>query len=463
MLNTTDVLIGIINITSVNQSANPKSALPTFFPVEYRIVATIMHVLIFFTGVFGNISLAIVVRRTKSMHTPTYCYLTSLSIADLMVLFSAMPEQLLSHYLYKGQWVLGHAGCSILQFGNFLGINASSLSILCFTIERYIGICHPLLAQKVCSVGRAKKIIVGIWIFAILYCAQWLGLTTIKAELHPGYPVLYKCYFRLEREQYVYMFMADLLFFYISPLVVSVVLYIRIGLTLRKSAKMHKNLGKGAFKSKTKLSRLNGCNANGATPPSVITPKNAGNAADSKASQQDKARVQIVRMLVVVVTLFAILWLPYRGLLVYNSFVYEPGKRFVDIWYLLFAKTLVYMNSAINPILYNAMSKKFRKIFLYTIFGVGISETAHTAQTSEPKTVTTPLLQRRTEGNPLERSEADTDHAVKRPNFPSHRCASQSNLQPPATYKTICQKTGSDGQLGVYAIIDLPMLSATAV
>lgn len=96
-------------------------------------------------------------------------------------------------------------------------------------------------------------------------------------------------------------------------------------------------------------------------------------------------------MLVVVVVIFATLWLPYRGMLVYNSFATMHSKpSFMDLWFLMFAKTCVYINrylhqtsfhsnyknqrimnsvgiycesSAINPILYTAMSIKFRRAF----------------------------------------------------------------------------------------------------
>ena len=62
-------------------------------------------------------------------------------------------------------------------------------------------------------------------------------------------------------------------------------------------------------------------------------------------------------MLVVIVALFAITWLPYRGLLVYNSFAEHV---WLELWFVFFAKTLVYLNSAMNPFLYNAMSRRFR-------------------------------------------------------------------------------------------------------
>ncbi|KAL0166573.1 hypothetical protein M9458_038417, partial [Cirrhinus mrigala] len=63
----------------------------------------------------------------------------------------------------------------------------------------------------------------------------------------------------------------------------------------------------------------------------------------------------VTKMLAVVVILFAVLWMPYRTLVVVNSFLQEA---YLDTWFLLFCRTCVYLNSAINPLIYNAMSQK---------------------------------------------------------------------------------------------------------
>ena len=65
-------------------------------------------------------------------------------------------------------------------------------------------------------------------------------------------------------------------------------------------------------------------------------------------------------MLAVVVILFAVLWMPYRTLVVVNSFL---DKAYLDNWFLLFCRICIYLNSAINPVIYNAMSQKFRAAF----------------------------------------------------------------------------------------------------
>ena len=53
---------------------------------------------------------------------------------------------------------------------------------------------------------------------------------------------------------------------------------------------------------------------------------------------------QVIKMLVTVVSLFALLWLPYRSMLVYNSFAQTPEEKYMDLWFLMFAKTCVYIN-----------------------------------------------------------------------------------------------------------------------
>lgn len=62
-------------------------------------------------------------------------------------------------------------------------------------------------------------------------------------------------------------------------------------------------------------------------------------------------------MLAVVVLLFALCWMPYRNLVVINSLLNKP---YLERGFLLFCRICIYINSAINPIVYSTMSLKFR-------------------------------------------------------------------------------------------------------
>ncbi|KAJ8260094.1 hypothetical protein GJAV_G00176980 [Gymnothorax javanicus] len=72
------------------------------------------------------------------------------------------------------------------------------------------------------------------------------------------------------------------------------------------------------------------------------------------------SRKQVTKMLAVVVVLFALLWMPYRTLVVVNSLMDPP---YLNTWFLLFCRMCIYVNSAINPLIYNLMSQKFRCAF----------------------------------------------------------------------------------------------------
>lgn len=180
-----------------------------------------------FKGVLGNIMVVIVVVRARSMKTPTNCYLVSLSIADMITLMAAVPNEIIAYYVLGDQWIWGKIGCNLLIFLQYLGINASALSITAFTIERYIGICHPMKAQKMCTVHRAKRIIIIVWCFAFVYCCPWIFLTKTEPLCYRSFEQtnIETCTFALSRKYYWTYYFTDLVIFYVFPLFLSCVLY----------------------------------------------------------------------------------------------------------------------------------------------------------------------------------------------------------------------------------------------
>ncbi|KAF7491814.1 Thyrotropin-releasing hormone receptor [Sarcoptes scabiei] len=396
----------------------------------------------------------IVVLRSRSMRTPTNCYLVSLAVADTMVLLASVPNEIIAYYLLGDKWIWGPIGCALFIFLQYLGINASSLSIAAFTVERYIAICHPMLAHKLCTVRRAKRIILYVWMFATAYCSPWLFLTKTE-KIHYLWidSDVYTCKFKLNREHYKGYYLTDIVLFYLLPLAISCVLYALIARVLYNSNDLLKqqqidcsargsSSGSGGGTAKTSIDMQNDsvpfseqnfdpssptssmflgrtkfqknfsvtsesyseiagtdhsnqfqhCNEsehcshhNQRTQPLKIrsnfrfhlpnqsyssasmmaTSGNRNNFPNStggikKTLPSDSSRVQVVKMLGVVVAVFATLWLPYRALVVYNSFSFPP---YMELWYLMFAKTMIFVNSAINPIIYSACSMKFRREF----------------------------------------------------------------------------------------------------
>uniref|UniRef100_A0A672SX03 Thyrotropin-releasing hormone receptor n=1 Tax=Sinocyclocheilus grahami TaxID=75366 RepID=A0A672SX03_SINGR len=292
--------------------------------VEYKVISVLIVFLICALGIVGNVMVILVVLTTKHMRTPTNGYLVSLAVADLMVLIAAgLPS--IADSLF-GSWIFGHAGCLCITYFQYLGINASSCSITAFTIERYIAICHPIKAQFLCTLSRAKKIIFGVWVFTSLYCVMWFYLSDIQQVLYKNVTII-MCAYKVSRNLYLPIYFFDFGIFFVLPLTLATVLY---GLIAR-------------------ILFLN---------PLPSDPKEDKNGRCSSTTAA--SRRQVTKMLAVVVVLFAVLWMPYRTLVVVNSFLQEA---YLDTWFLLFCRTCVYLNSAINPLIYNAMSQKFRAAF----------------------------------------------------------------------------------------------------
>ena len=215
---------GLVNLSDVVAN-NSGLHYPAYYSMSYRIIGCLFVSIIFVIGFVGNIMVVVVVWRTRSMHTPTNCYLVSLAVADILLLVSAPLPTIVEYFLIVDQCVLGAVGCSVMVFMQYLGVNVSAMSITAFTIERYIAICHAMRAHAMCTVRRAKRIIAGVWTFGVFYCTPWLALTTTQPKEFADGTHIETCTFKLERHHYVTYYMADLIIFYVGPLLLTCVLY----------------------------------------------------------------------------------------------------------------------------------------------------------------------------------------------------------------------------------------------
>ncbi|XP_076611347.1 thyrotropin-releasing hormone receptor b [Chaetodon auriga] len=312
----------------------------TDYSIQYKVISSLLLLVICALGIVGNVMVILVVLTTKHMRTPTNCYLVSLAVADLMVLTAAGLPSITDSIF--GSWVFGHYGCLCITYFQYLGINASSCSITAFTIERYIAICHPIKAQFLCTLSRAKKIILFVWAFTSLYCVMWFYLSDIQELVYDNITII-TCGYRVPRKFYLPIYFFDFGVFFVLPLLLSAVLY---GLIARI-------LFLNPLPSDPKDKKKSGPNNH--NTDNRTSCKNSRHSSSTATSRR-----QVTKMLAVVVILFATLWMPYRTLVVVNSFL---DQAYLDSWFLLFCRICIYLNSAINPVIYNAMSQKFRAAF----------------------------------------------------------------------------------------------------
>ncbi|KAI0210569.1 hypothetical protein LSAT2_004656, partial [Lamellibrachia satsuma] len=97
--------------------------------------------------------------RPRMRHS-SGCYLAALAMVDLVFLVLQLVFEL------ETTWQMGLLNTPVLCEGfPILFLTSQYLSpvlVLCFTVERFISICHPYQREKYCSTSRAIKVITSI-------------------------------------------------------------------------------------------------------------------------------------------------------------------------------------------------------------------------------------------------------------------------------------------------------------
>ncbi|XP_053377870.1 FMRFamide receptor-like [Mercenaria mercenaria] len=143
-----------------------------------------------FVGIICNV-LSVIVLTRRVMNSSTYSYLAALAVCDTLALVLTVSITLLSEDTtvpQPGKISWGKTSWAILfPYLHPAAVTFQVTSVwltLAFTVDRYIMICHPFKAERMCSVGKARKVIIGMYIFGILFnIPRFLEYKTVKAEL----------------------------------------------------------------------------------------------------------------------------------------------------------------------------------------------------------------------------------------------------------------------------------------
>jgi hypothetical protein len=134
-------------------------------------------------GITGN-AISLLVFLTNNMRKlSASVYLAALSTADLMaLLFYVLIEWIKKGIpIESGQVnapLLERNGlCQVILFLMYASRFLSAWLVACFTLERYVGVCHPLKRKDVCNLRSSKRIVFFAVIASFLVSAfrPWLN------------------------------------------------------------------------------------------------------------------------------------------------------------------------------------------------------------------------------------------------------------------------------------------------
>ncbi|KAL0274804.1 UNVERIFIED_CONTAM: hypothetical protein PYX00_002842 [Menopon gallinae] len=203
-------------------------------PLYIVLPITVIYGTIFLTGIIGNISTCVVIARNKHMHTATNYYLFSLAISDLLLLLSGLPPEMYDMWR-KHSYVFGETFCILQSFAAETSANATVLTITAFTVERYVAICHPFQSHTLSKLSRAVKFVVAIWLLALCLAipqAIQYGIVVHEPSSSSSIPATYCTIKKILIQN---AFVISTCVFFVTPMTVITVLYILIGVKLRRS------------------------------------------------------------------------------------------------------------------------------------------------------------------------------------------------------------------------------------
>ncbi|KAM4675779.1 neuromedin-U receptor 2 [Discoglossus pictus] len=290
---------------------------------------TLVYAAIFLVGVSGNLLVCLVILKHHNMRTPTNYYLFSLAVSDLLVLLLGMPLEIYEMWS-NYPFLFGAWGCYFRTVLFETVCFASIISVTTVSVERYVAIIHPFQAKLKSTRSRALRIIIGVWIFSILFSIPNTSTHGILVQYFPnGSLVPDSATCTVVQPMWIYncIIQVTSLLFFILPMGVISVLYCLMGLKLRGDHSLE--------------------------------------ADKMTVNVQRPSRKSVTKMLFVLVMVFGICWAPFHVDRLFFSFVVVWTEPLANVFNLihLVSGVFFYLSSAVNPLIYNLLSRRFRSAF----------------------------------------------------------------------------------------------------
>ncbi|KAL6089758.1 hypothetical protein STEG23_015638 [Scotinomys teguina] len=127
-----------------------------------HLVLFVLVLTVALNSVVGNALLILLIHQDRRLHTPMYFLLSQLSLMDMMLVSTIVP-QMAAHYL-TGKRFISTAGCGF-QIFFFLTLGGGECFLLAaMSYDRYVAICHPLRYPVLMSWQLCLRLILGSWL-----------------------------------------------------------------------------------------------------------------------------------------------------------------------------------------------------------------------------------------------------------------------------------------------------------
>uniref|UniRef100_A0A3B1JGB0 G-protein coupled receptors family 1 profile domain-containing protein n=1 Tax=Astyanax mexicanus TaxID=7994 RepID=A0A3B1JGB0_ASTMX len=300
-----------LNVMEVNQTDQCLQ-----FVCPERSVSTAVYVFLYICAaavvlltVFGNLLIIISICHFKQLHTPTNMLILSLAVSDFLVGAIVIPVSLT--WMIESCWIFSAVFCVCFILVSYFLTNTSIFNVALIAFDRYFALSNPFLYTDRVSVSTMCIVVLCNWFILLLYniTLQYFNGYYANLTMCPGH-----CFLVLDE----IWSLVDLLLTFALP----------------------------CSKHATAIRELN----------TVTNTQTTKHMTDSMKSERKAAK-----NLGILVSVFLACLFPY--------FIYTVLGNIIEIEIGPFQKVLmlVYLNSAINPVIYALFYPWFRRCVKITL------------------------------------------------------------------------------------------------
>lgn len=285
-----------------------------------NIAFTIMYLITMLVSLVGNILLIYIVWKRPDVRSLTSFMFVNMAVADLLVTLVVIPYTISDFYTH-GVWPMaglaGEITCKTVLFIAFFTISTSIICLTFMAVDRFYAVVYPF--RRLLWFRRPKILTPLVWILSMAF----MCIVPVLADFNSKNQCVFKFSIlggatKATRVLYIYFFIINYLF----PVIIISILYT---ITARKLW-FHE------------------------VPGDV----------EQNRQQQQMTKRKVLRMLIIVFSVFALCWLPGQVFQLYLA-VTEGAKDLPIVQVACY--WFGYNNSAINPWLYICMNSRMYSAF----------------------------------------------------------------------------------------------------
>ncbi|KAA0702259.1 putative G-protein coupled receptor 83 [Triplophysa tibetana] len=291
-----------------HEEESPHSTVKALLIFSYSVIIVI--------SLFGNIFVCHVVIKNKRMHSATSLFIVNLAIADILITLLNTPFTLVR--FVNSTWVFGRGMCHISRFVQYCSLHVSTLTLTAIALD-----CRQ---PRMCM-GQGAVCIVFLWLMASCFSlphAIYQKLFTFvyskdmeRSLCLPDFPDPFELYWQ-------YLDLGTFILLYVAPLLVITAAYLVVARRL--------------------------------------WPRNSiGNVTREQYIPKPRKRKRTIKMLMIVVAVFAVCWFPLNCYVVLlSSQVIQSNNTIYFSFHWLAMSSTCY-----NPFIYCWLNKSFRAELTY--------------------------------------------------------------------------------------------------